>query len=197
MGNRKYGPAPEQGVWQGVIAPLRPGARATARIRCKEGWLHLGSFVKTLDAARAVDDALWELRGRRPNWEASGVHEELNPETPVAPRGRVMLNALRVCAERPEAPLVVRDPLHVPKKPRRPYIGVKCANLCVKAGDQPIWTACYALVLFGRAFRIGGVFGGSRPYPAWGESVCGPPAARVTAHSLALLALWRLCRHVK
>ena len=150
MSKRKYGPAPELGVWQGV-KPSRKGGRATAQVRCHGRLFFLGSFATVLQAARAVDDCLCAYRGRRPNWEVSGVHAELDPAAPApAQRSRVLSTALRVCGELSADAPRVRDPLRTRKLLTRPYIGVKCAGFCVKAGDQPIWTACYARAVFGR-----------------------------------------------
>ena len=150
MVKRKYGAAPDAGVWLGVQPARKVGGKPTARVRVGVRWKYLGSFDTVVAAARGVDDVMFALRGERPNWKASGVHAELDPATPApAQRSRSLARALRECAEVGE-PRLVRDPLRTRVKPRRPYVGVKCAGLCSKAGDQPIWTACYSEAVFGR-----------------------------------------------
>ena len=86
MAKRKYGPAPDAGVWLGVQPARRVGGKPSARIRVGMRWLYLGSFDTEVRAARGVDDVVFALRGERPNWAASGVHAELDPATGAGAR---------------------------------------------------------------------------------------------------------------
>ena len=127
MAKRKYGPAPDAGVWQGVRPSRKAGGKPSACIRVGMRLLYLGSFDTVVAAARGVDDVMFALRGERPNWKASGVHAELDPATPApAQRSRSMARALSECAKVAE-PRALRDPLRTRVKPVRPYVGVKCA----------------------------------------------------------------------
>lgn len=147
MGKKKYGADPAAGVFMYVV---RQGETShSAKVHTAGKYVCLGNHKSGPLAARAVDEALFELRGERPNRAADldCLFSELDPESaePLKQlgagfqRGMTKLRAL-AAQSRPrfKAAVVQRE------KPTSEFTGVQFGSWCARAGDQVIWRAQYS-----------------------------------------------------